>query len=103
MGFVDAENSYSKVIFEAQTLGFIEALTEEQPEKEDEKEGGESPSMVELVEQIDSHVVVIDVDNLATNIAFGGQNALEVNLTLTIPTSGEASSTSPAVAQGPAP
>nr|POE81299.1 hypothetical protein CFP56_48456 [Quercus suber] len=103
MGFIDAENSYSKVIFEAQRLGFTEAPTKEQPEKEDEKKGEESPSMAELAMQIDSHVVVTDVDNLATNTAFGGQNALEVNLASTIPMSGEVSFTLPTVPQGAAP
>ena len=58
--------------------------------------------MTELAEQINSHVEVIDMDNPTTNVAPEGPNAPEVNLALTLPTSREFSSISPAVAQGPA-
>nr|POE61989.1 hypothetical protein CFP56_38533 [Quercus suber] len=67
-------------------------------EKQLEEEGGESPTVTELAEQIDSHVEVIDMDNSATNVASEGPNAPEVNLALTLPTSGEVSSISPTVA-----
>jgi len=43
------------------------------------------------------------VDNLATNVAPEGSNAPEVNLAPTLPTSGEVSSVSPTIVQGPAP
>ena len=46
-------------------------------------------------------MMVINVDNLAINTAPGSQNALEVNLALSIPTSGEVSSAPLVVAQGP--
>ena len=58
--------------------------------------------MIELAEQINSHVEVIDMDNPTTDVAPKGPNAPEVNLALTLSTSGEFSSISPAVAQGPA-
>lgn len=41
----------------------VQAPTQEQLDKEDDEEGEESPSMAELVKQIDSHVKVIDMDN----------------------------------------
>lgn len=54
-------------------------------------------SMAELAKQIYSHVGVIDVDIPANKVAPEGQNSLEVTLTLTLPTPGEVSSTSPVV------
>ena len=53
--------------------------------------------MAELAKQIDSHVDVIDMDNLATNVVPEGQGAPEVNLGPTFPTIGEVSSTTPTV------
>lgn len=53
--------------------------------------------MAELAKQIYSHVGVIDVDIPANKVAPEGQNSLEVTLTLTLPTPGEVSSTSPVV------
>lgn len=47
--------------------------------------------MAELAEHINFHVEVINVDNLATNVTPKGQNAPEVNLALTLLTSGEVS------------
>ena len=46
----------------------IQASTQEQFDKEDDEEGEESSSMAELTKQIDSHVVVIDMENPVTNV-----------------------------------
>lgn len=109
MGFTDAENSCSKVDFQAQKRGFsedwmaavnainlpnsspfkdpsqiplpndppIQTPTKEQLDEEDEEEEGENPRMAKLAEKIDSHVEMIDVDNLATNTAPKVWNALK--------------------------
>lgn len=54
----------------------VDEPTQEQPQDDrDEEEGEDSPSMVELAQQIDSHVMVIDVDNLTTTTATEVQSA----------------------------
>ena len=79
----------------------IQAPTKEQSDKDGNEEGGDSPRMRELAKQIDSHVVVIDVDNPTSNVAHEGPNAPKINLALTTPTSGKVSSIPPVVAQDP--
>ena len=63
----------------------VQALTEEQSNKDGDEEGGDSPSMKELAEQTDSHVEVINVDNSGSNVAPEGPNDPEINLVLTPP------------------
>ena len=59
--------------------------------------------MAELAEQIDSHVVVIDVDNSVTNIIPKGQGIAEVILGLAFPTTSEISLATLAMTQVPFP
>lgn len=73
----------------------IQAKAEKQPEEEDDEEGGESPSLVELAERIDSHVEMIDLENSATNVVPEGLNAPEVNLAPTLLMSREVSTQGP--------
>lgn len=44
----------------------IEVQTQDQSQNNDEEEKVDSPGMMELSQQIDSHVVVIDEENLTT-------------------------------------
>ena len=126
MGFTNAKNSCSKVVFYTQRLRFakgwmvamnainllktslfrdlfhipvlldlpVQAPIAKVAEEEEDKEGEDSPSMAELAKQIDSYVVVIDVDNLATHTAPKSQNAPEVNPALLAETSSEVTSVS---------
>lgn len=73
----------------------IQAKAKKQPEEEDDEEGGESPSLVELAERIDSHVEMIDLENSATNVVPEGLNAPEVNLAPTLLMSREVSTQGP--------
>lgn len=59
--------------------------------------------MAELAEQIDSHMVVIDVENLAPNVILKGQGTPEVYLGPSLPIASEISSATLAVTQGPIP
>lgn len=53
--------------------------------------------MAELAEQIDSHMVVIDVENLAPNVILKGQGTPEVYLGPSLPIASEISSATLAV------
>ena len=46
----------------------VQTLTVEVVEEEEDEEGEDGPNMAKLAKQIDSHVVVIDVDNPATQL-----------------------------------
>ena len=81
----------------------IQALTQEQSDEEGDKKGEDNPSMAELAKQIDSHMVVINVDNSATTIIPKGQGTPEVNLGSTPLNANEVSSATPTVTQDPIP
>ena len=69
--------------------------------EEEEEEWKDSPSMRELAKQIDSHIVVVDLDNPAYPIAPKGAGTLEIALAPTAPSFEGASSVLPDVAQDP--
>jgi len=46
----------------------IQASTQEQSDEEGDEKGEDSPNMAEFTKQIDSHVVVINVDNPTTTV-----------------------------------
>ena len=126
MGFTNAENSYSEVVFYARRLHFaeggmdamnainlpetssfrdpfhipllidpfVQALTVKVAEEEEDEEGEDSHNMAKLAKQINSHMVVIDVDNPATHTAPQSQNAPEVNPAFLTTTSSEVTSVS---------
>nr|POF10531.1 hypothetical protein CFP56_04756 [Quercus suber] len=62
----------------------IQASTQEQHNDDGDEEGEDSPSMVELAQQIDSHLVVIDVDNPTTNVVPEEQGTLQPSNSLTL-------------------
>ena len=68
-----------------------------------EEEGEDSPSMRELTKQIDSHVVAVYLDNLASPVAPKDTGTLEVALASTAPSSSGASLVLPDVAQNTPP
>ena len=68
-----------------------------------EEEGEDSPSMRELTKQIDSHVVAVYLDNLASPVAPKDTGTLEVALASIAPSSSGASLVLPDVAQNTPP
>nr|POE58158.1 hypothetical protein CFP56_21435 [Quercus suber] len=66
-------------------------------------EGKDSASMRELAKQIDSHVVVVDLDNPASPVAPEDTGTSEVALASTAPSFGGASPVLPDAAQDPSP
>ena len=60
-------------------------------EEEEEEDGEDSHNKRELAEQIDSHIMVVDLDNPTASIALGGTDTSEIALAPTTPSSGDAS------------
>nr|POE76804.1 hypothetical protein CFP56_67455 [Quercus suber] len=65
-------------------------LVQEQPQDDAAKQGEDSPGM-ELAQEINSHVVVIDEDNLTTTIPTEGQGTPQASQGLTLAIASEVS------------
>lgn len=61
----------------------VQALIDEQSIEGGSVEGEDSPSMRELAKQMDSHMEVIDLDNLTSLATLEGPGTLEITLTPT--------------------
>ncbi|KAL0004888.1 hypothetical protein SO802_012449 [Lithocarpus litseifolius] len=79
----------------------IEAQAQEQLKDNNEEEEADSPSMMELSWQIDSHVVVLDEENPTTSVPTEMQGAAQPRVELTPPVTSEIHSTNPIVPQDP--
>ena len=67
------------------------------------REGPFAKGEEELAQQIDSHIVVVDLENLASSTTFEDIGTSEVTLASIAPSSGGASPVLPDVAQDPCP
>jgi len=84
----------------------VQARTGEGPfakGEEEEEEREDIPNIWELALQIDSHIVVVDLENLASSTAFEDIGTSEVTLASIAPSSGGASPVLPDAAQDPSP
>lgn len=84
----------------------FQAQTRERPSaegEEEEEEGEDIPIILELVEQINSYIVVMDLDNSASPTAPEDTGTSKVTIALTAPSSSGASPDLPDAAQDPSP
>ena len=79
----------------------IKAQAQEQLEDNNEEEGADSPNMMELFRQIDSHMVVLDEENPTTSVPTEKQGATQPRVEFTPPITNEIPSISPVVPQDP--
>jgi len=132
MSFNDAENSSGPVIFKARRMGFMQGwmvvvdainLPETslfkdlaqvplpndphvqalRPATRGEEEEGDSPNRRELAEKIDSHIVVVYLDNPASPVAPEGTGTSKIILASIALVSGSVSPILLDAAQDPAP
>ena len=75
------------------------AQAQEQPKDNNEEERVDSPNMMELSRQIDSHMVVLDEENPTTSVPTEKQGATQPIVEFTPPITNEIPSTSPVVPQ----
>lgn len=70
---------------------FVKVWTQEQPQDGSDEEGKDNPSIAELAQQIDSHMVVIDEGNSTTTIPTERQGTAHVGQGLAPPIASEVS------------